>query len=278
MSNMFESTENFEDEIDPVEIEPTPQEIEEENFEASVALARNEDLPIENQSPTPFSLSEKDWQEVVEKANKYDELQERLTKTHDKAFGKIGQLEQDFREFKALRQQPVEQTAITKETFKNVTEYFADEDFAEKLAQDLAGIQFGQSLSPANDEISKIREELKESKQQFEVKILTMAHPDWNSVINKPEFQTWSNTLNDEGKAELLALASDKWDGLQAANAISAFKNWESKKADAEKRKQDRLAAAIPVKNAGSTTRTSTLDAEDAFNAGLKSVQSNRKA
>ena len=114
-------------------------------------------------------------------------------------------------------------------------------------------------------------------KQESEVKLLTVLHPDWKEAVNKPEFEIWQQSLSPEGKAELAALQSERWDGLQAAKAITGFKNWEKRKADAEAKKQERLAQAVPLKGAGTTARTSTLDSEDAFNAGLANVQKSRK-
>lgn len=273
--NLFESNDNFDDvdAIDP--IEPNEEEVIEDNFNEGIAIARNEETETPASQETPFSLSKQDWEEVAAKAKSYDDLQERLTKTHDKAFGKIGQLEQELKELKALRAQQFEPVQITKDTFKNVTEYFSDEDFAEKLASDLAGIQFGGGTSSAD--LDSIRQEIASFKQESEVKILTVLHPDWKDVVNKPEFDTWQQSLSPEGKAELAALQSDKWDGLQAAKAITGFKSWEKRKADAEAKKQERLAQAVPLKGAGQSARTSTLDSEDAFNAGLANVQKSRK-
>jgi len=235
--NLFESNDNFDDvdAIDP--IEPNEEEVIEDNFNEGIAIARNEETETPVSQETPFSLSKQDWEEVAAKAKSYDDLQERLTKTHDKAFGKIGQLEQELKELKALRAQQFEPVQITKDTFKNVTEYFSDEDFAEKLASDLAGIQFGGGTSSAD--LDSIRQEIASFKQESEVKILTVLHPDWKDVVNKPEFDTWQQSLSPEGKAELAALQSDKWDGLQAAKAITGFKSWEKRKADAEAKKQE---------------------------------------
>jgi hypothetical protein len=273
--NLFESNDDFDDVDDNEQLEPTQDEVIEDNFNEGIAIARNEEheTPILESS---FSLSKEDWEEVAAKAKSYDDLQERLTKTHDKAFGKIGQLEQELKELRAIKAQQFEPTPITKETFKNVTEYFADEDFAEKLASDLAGIQFGGN-GTSSSELEIIRQEIASFKQESEIKILTVLHPDWKDVVNKPEFDTWQQSLSPEGKAELAALQSEKWDGLQAAKAITGFKSWEKRKADAEIKKQERLSQAVPLKGAGIATRTSTLDSEDAFNAGLENVRKSRK-
>ena len=67
------------------------------------------------------------------------------------------------------------------------------------------------------------------------------------------------------------------WDGLEMSKIVTAFKLWEAKKAEAETKKQERLLAAVPAKNAGMTQRTSTLEVEDAFTAGLNSVTKARR-
>lgn len=87
----------------------------------------------------------------------------------------------------------------------------------------------------------------------------------------------WQLTLPDEGKAEIAALANEKWDGLQAAKAIDGFNSWENRKAEADKKKQARLENAVPIKTGGSTQRTSVISEENAFNAGMASVQKQRK-
>lgn len=275
MTDIFESKDNFEDVDDIKSIEPTNEEIEEQNFDAGVSLALNEET--DEELKTGFTgITEDEWKDVLAKANRYDELQERLTKTHDKAFGKIGQLEQQLRELEAFKSTQGTSSAITKDTFKNVAEYFADEEFAEKLAEDLAGIQFG-GQNNNSQEFADFRQEFEGYKQEAERKILTVLHPDWKEIVVKPEFATWQTTLTDEGRAELEQLQTSKWDGLQAAKAVSSYKNWESKKSDIEAKKKERLLSAVPAKGAGVTARTSTLDAEDAFNAGLNAVRSGRK-
>lgn len=272
MTDIFESNDNFDDVDDIETIEPSPEEVEEQNFDAGVSLALKEE-PEEELKTAFTGITEDEWKDVLAKANRYDELQERLTKTHDKAFGKIGQLEQQLREMETVRSQGT--SAITKDTFKNVAEYFADEEFAEKLAEDLAGIQFGGQGN--SNEFTAFREEFEGYKQEAEKKILTVLHPDWKEIVVKPEFATWQTTLTDEGKAELEQLQTSKWDGLQAAKAITGYKNWEIKKTESEAKKKERLLSAVPAKGAGVTARTSTLDAEDAFNAGLNAVRSGRK-
>ncbi len=278
MTDIYESNSNFNDDVEDLEsLKPSEEEIEKEYFESGIAetIGNNEGVPSENEGKTEsaFVISQNDWEEIKQKISLYDDLEKRLTKTHDTAFGENGTLEQKLRELEGLKQ--VTPTPITKDVFKNTAEYFGDDDFAEKLAQDLAGLNFGGQ--GRNDELAALKEQFIQHQQATEEKLLTIAHPDWRNSVNKPEFSNeWYVSLNDEGKASVERMKYT-WDGLEVAKIVTAFKTWEAKKAESEAKKQERLLAAIPAKNSGVTQRTSTLDAEDAFAAGLNSVTKTRK-
>ena len=302
MTDVFDSTDNF-DEVDEKQEQhtPTPQEEFEQNFNTGLAEARNEiveDEPAQEVKHLLDGWTNDELIAVLEKAKRFDELESGLTKSSkatDKAFGHIGQLRQELDALKQTRSP----TQISKEMFKNVSEYFADEDFAEKLAADLAGLQLG-GQEPAFDAgefetniLSKVRAEIT---KEYEKKLISIQHPDWQTVtidrwetakdangndligvdgnevkiaVHTEDFKNWLNTLPSEGRQRAL----NSVDAVEISHALTKFKEWRGKKAESEIRKQQRLQDAIPVKSSGNG-RTDVI--EDAFAAGIRKVHQSR--
>lgn len=281
VSNPFESSETFVEE----EIEATPDAAQVE-FDKGLAETIRSDAGVE-ESPEMAKLiaglTEDELKVVFDKARQVDDINERLTKTHDRVFGKIGQLEQSFKQLSETKQ-PVEQhqpVEITKENLANLSEYFEDEAVIEAFVKDLNKINFGGShvvqqapeidFTPVNDQLTEI-------KNTFETKLLYLAHPDWFELTVKEydenknpvytdDFIAWKQSLPPEGR-EILDTSAD---GLVLAKAYTEFKNWRAKKADFADKKKQRLEASVRPSGVGSSNKQE-LQAESSFKAGLRSV------
>lgn len=262
---LFESSETFEEES--VDQGPTEEEIVAKSFDAGV----NESLGIkeeEAEQPKPqliAGMTEDELKAAVSKAAQYDELAERLKRTHDTAFGKIGQLEQVI---KSLQAKP-QVGKVSKETFKKLAEYFDDENIATALAEDFASVQLDNE--PVNlDEINaQFSSHLDELRQDFEAKLLTIQHPDWVDVYKSEEFNSWKGTLKPEAQQTI----DTSWDGAVLAQAFTQFKSWKQAKAEAEANKQKRLEQNLEVKgHPGQSNPTF----ESYFDQGLKKVLGTR--
>jgi hypothetical protein len=258
--NLFASIEQ--PDIDPP-TEPTPEELIEQEFESGLAhaLGEVEDKPDEGAKALIAGMSEDEIRELLGKAKRVDELEDRLTKMHDKAFGTIGNLKQTIDELRSRTAGGVPQ--VSKETFKKLAEYFDDEGVAEALANDFGGLQFG----GGND--SAVDDKLSALEQKFEIRLLDYAHKDWREHFQSEAFQDWKKTLKPEAQQEL----DNSWDGMKMAEAFTQFKAWKGKRESAEQDKQRRLADAVQPAGAG---RAVPSAADDAFNQGLKKVVGER--
>ena len=250
--------------------EPTPDEVIAKEFESGVAQSLGETIDKPEEVKALIAgMSEEELKAVLDKARRVDELEERITKLNDKAFGTIGQLKQTVDE---LRQRPQQagtgKPVVSKDTFKKLAEYFDDEDVAEALANDLAGMQFEQGGNTGIDP-SVIEDLRAQMEQKLEIRLLDMSHPDWRDHYQSAEFTEWKGTLKPEAQDVL----DNSWDGAAMAKAFTNFKNWKAGKSEAEQEKKRRLEAGIQPHSAG---RVSNAAVDDAFSQGLKKVVSQR--
>ena len=297
MTDLFESSDKFDDEITAPEVAIENQEkLASESFESGL----NQSLGVEpasavvepikpsvtEEAKTLFAgYTEDQVKEVFGKAQQFDELNSRLTKTHDTAFGKIGQLEQTIKELKAARENLPEAKPLTKDSFKSLAEYLDDEDMAIALAKDLSELHLGgqqAEVIPVDyDAINAAFEEkfltmsqsftakADETKKDFEIKLLTVQHPNWKDISVSDDFSNWKATLKQEARDTL----NSTWDGTILGNAFTSFNKWQEKKAEITEKKQQRLQdALLPNSSSGRTQEP----ADDAFNQGLKQVLKNR--
>jgi len=274
---MFESTEIIEDVVEDEVVTPTePQESPdfEEGFASVVGGETDEPIVKPEPAPQPEligGLSKADFDAIVEKANRVDELNERLRQVSDKAFGSIGNITQQLNFLKQAQTQP--KADISKDAFKALTEYYGDDSLAEALANDLREIGLIQTpVQPAfsqQDFDAALQAKAEELERSMNMKLLGMRHPDWEDTKDTPEFQGWAATL-PEADQELLY---NTWDPLVLSKAFDGFKSWTGKKADVEAKKKARLEAALLPSGGRSGAEVSE---EDYFNQGMNKVLKNR--
>lgn len=245
----------------------TPEDKFDEAFEAAVESTIGEPVEEsaqEKQQEFIAGIPLDEFKTVFEKAKQFDELQAKQQQLHDKVFGTIGQVKQELNSLKSTRSEP-----ISPDKFKALTEYFGDEQLAQALAEDLGGLQLGGQAAEAIDFDSKIAEATTKVSREFEKKLLTIQHPDWEQLAESPEFATWQATLSDDARKTL----GETWDGTVLGQAFSKFKAWKTKREESEQTKLQRLEANVaPKRSGGTTNRTSIQDYESAFNAGVKSA------
>jgi hypothetical protein len=298
MTDLFESSDVIEDDAIETTIEPNEDRIAEESFESGLNQSLGIEPVVKDEAPAPepvvkqeevkalfAGFTEDEVKIAFGKAQQFDDLNNRLTKTHDTAFGKIGQLEQTIKELKTAKENAPVATPLTKESFKALAEYLDDDDMATALALDLSSLQLGGSQAEAvqvdYDAINAGLEErflaMSESfslqatatKKEFETKLLTIQHPDWEKVNASEEFSTWKATLKQEARDTL----NTTWDGGVLGQAFTSFKTWQSKKTEVASKKQQRLEESLlPSGSAGRIQAPS----DDDFNQGLKQVLKNR--
>lgn len=269
MENEFISSETFEEQ------EVIPEKVIDEgeaHFNEGLAEALGEEIPEPTQEEEKEEidlswLNKEQFESLVAKAGQVDELSSKYQQLHDKAFGTIGQLKQEINSLKQTRSS----APVSKEAFKEITEYFGDEALSEALAKDLSGLQLGGGSPEINDEaINERIEQAVNSRaeslnQEIELKILTLQHPDWKQLKDTPDFQHWRTTLPPEQNN----LLSETWDAVTLSSAFTSFKNWNGKKTEAEQKKKQRLENAIAPTSGGSKFDS---EATDYFNQGLNKV------
>jgi len=274
---MFESTEVIED-VEDEEVQTTPSEPQEDVHFQEGFSAITGDKEEEAVQPDPVKeeliggLSKADFDAIVEKANRVDELNDRLRQVSDKAFGSIGNITQQLSQLKQNQPQP--RTDISKDAFKALTEYYGDDSLAEALANDLREIGLIQTASAApaysqEDFTAALAERTEELERSMNMKLLSLKHPDWEETKDAPEFKGWAATL-PESDQELLY---NTWDPLVLSKAFDNFKSWNNKKAEVEDKKKARLEAAMLPTGGRSGANDST---EDYFNQGMNKVLKGR--
>jgi hypothetical protein len=252
----------------------------ESGFDDSIETPLGETSSSESQAE---QAQEAQIQEVVEQNPHLTESQVRELFEHNnqRLYGKFGEVQREIKRLEALAQQSFEQREqaqplnITAEHFSNMREEFG-EDFAAALARDLAGLPLGgsgQGLGQAQiDELVTQRTE--SLKNDFEMKIVEVQHPDWQDVAASDDFKGWVAQLPVDVQDQL----NNTWDSKFVARALSAYKNDRDlhleniKKAQleqqaAEKAKQKKLQAAVLPRSTGRTSDEYDDDFEAGFNS-----------
>jgi hypothetical protein len=258
-------------------------------FEAGIAQARGDEspaIPTKTESPTGASmvnesaepdataepekvepeffldnLTKEDVKRLLTKAGEVDVLQSQLQKAH----GRLGELN--------MRVQQIQQGSgrkLTAETFSRLKEAGYD-DLAEKLAEDLSGVSLGGAAPPQQVDLSPLRQEIQQIKEQHEMKLLSLRHRTWQQDVNGDEFRLWSQTLSAEDRQQL----NESWDAMFIGDKLDDYKAWRERGVQAQasqQQKQQRLEAAVTPKGIPSPAKAA-IDDEEAFLAGIKSVR-----
>ena len=275
----FESTVEFQD--DPLEqVALTPEQEFEKSFgETADDGANDGGEPQEPAKRIYETMSDEELKDVFDKARQVDQINERLKSNHDSAFGRIGGIEQALKEIRSATPQAVN---IDKETLKNLAEYLGEDDegLLDALAKDLSSLQLGIPLTPNFDLDVRFAEEAEKLQQQqsvyeqkltqlqrdFEVRMLSLQHPDWEEINTVPEktkeFVDWQLTLRPEDR-KTLEDASQNWDAKVLSGALSKFKDWRGKKTEFEQNKNQRLQDnLVPTRGNGAARPPSNFDSD----------------
>lgn len=212
-------------------------------------------------------LTESELKVVLAKANELDALKEKFGGETQKIYGKFGELQ---REIKKLSEG--KPSGFTRESLKRLGEEYPE--IADTLAEDLAGLTFGGSSSFDPTELTQqmkasLDGEVAALTRNFEVKLLTLKHPDWREKRATPEYQLWYGTLPPEKQAEIYTST----DGLFAAKALDEFDSWRNK---GTRQKTNRLERAITPTGAPPEPSRNKLSDEAAFEAGRKEARKAR--
>lgn len=235
-------------------------------FQAGFDTARSGGEPEPEPEPPKLiaGFTEDQVKELLQKASEVDRLKER----ESKVFGSIGALRQAIDQ---LRNQPQSKAAAAPVNIalKRLSQEYPEmaESLMEDLKESLAGGVGGQSFDPrVVDEI--VNQRLDHTSKGYEMKLLSVMHPDWRTIPASQEFAQWKGTLAPDE----LQIVNDSWDAIAVGDTLTKFKAWKAQTSQAKAQRQSRLeAAATPTR--GARTPTPSMTENDAFVAGFKSVR-----
>lgn len=273
-----ENTEELETEIN--------QEQDDAAFEAGFAEAHGDEPPASEQAADEgepsggepaqdeqeeeevmfAGLKESEIKSLFAKAAKYDELEGRV-------FGKFGEVQRTIQQ---MQQQGSggQRMKITVDKLKRLSEF--DPEFAEAIAEDLSDILTGGTNAPGETQIDpaqveqafeqRVSQATSELAQQFEAKLLTMKHPDWQQTAASEDFQVWKSTLDPQDQQTL----TSTWDATFIANKLDEFKAWKGR-SNKQQSNRRRLEQAVTPSGTGRAAGGGNDD--DAFLAGFNSMR-----
>lgn len=245
----------------------------------------SENLGANASSESPIAADEQKIQEVIEENPHLTESQVRELFEHNnqRLYGKFGEVQREIKRLEALtqqsfeqREQPREPLNITAEHFANMREEFG-EDFANALARDLANLPLGNGASQGltQEQLDLLVSQRTDKLQSdFETKIVSIQHPDWQDIANSDDFNGWKSQLPAEVQAQL----NETWDSAFISRALTAYKSdrdlhqknlqeQQQKQLAEEKAKQKKLQAAVMPRSSSKLSD----DFDDDFEAGFNS-------
>lgn len=211
-----------------------------------------------------------------------------LQTTVDKMAGRIGQLMQQIEGLRATP--PTTQAAQQALDLKLEKLSAAFPELASMLREDLAGLQGGVAGQPAlapaapagitQEQLdAALAERLNQAQasmqEKMEVKVLSVLHPDWLTVIKSPQFALWrDNVLGPDAGKQLM----ESEDSAFISQHLTQFKNWREQssaapapapRAPVPPSRTSRLANAVIPNGGAGRPVTAPVTEEDAFAAAF---------
>lgn len=211
-----------------------------------------------------------------------------LQTTVDKMAGRIGQLMQQIEGLRATP--PTTQAAQQALDLKLEKLSAAFPELASMLREDLAGLQGGVAGQPAlapaapagitQEQLdAALAERLNQAQasmqEKMEVKVLSVLHPDWLTVIKSPQFALWrDNVLGPVTGKQLM----ESEDSAFISQHLTQFKNWREQssaapapapRAPVPPSRTSRLVNAVIPNGGAGRPVTAPVTEEDAFAAAF---------
>lgn len=234
--------------------ESTPEQVE------PAKQAAAESGEGENATLTPQQL-----QEIFARVPGLEaKFNEELAKVH----GKFGDMNRTLQALKE-RHEAAGTVQISADTLKNLGGEY--EDVAELLAKDLAELlpKMGGGQAGGLDE-ETVNRMLAERDLRNERRMLTMQHPDWQTVAGSKGFIDWIGTL-DPAQRDAYVNSDD---ALVASECFTKYKSYQRSQTRNTQRNQNRLRrAAAPAGTGGADAGKTLVDDNAAFEYGFKTAK-----
>lgn len=178
---------------------------------------------------------------LLAKAASFDQaaIEDKLA---SRMFGKFGEMQRSINE--KLKTAPGAPMKVSADAFKRLKAEYGD-DMAKILAEDLSEVLQAPAGTFTRDQVDEIvSDRLAQVNAQTELKLLTMAHPDWHEHRRAPEFDIWLSTL----PAEVAQEVRSSQDSVFLNKAFTAHKAWKNAALEAKKSAENAAAAAAAAK------------------------------
>lgn len=202
-------------------------------------------------------LTEAQIKTLLERSARVDTLEEQIRKAH----GKIGEMNGYLQELRAPKA-PTHQAPV----LDNAELAALEDDYPElaKLinarAQQAAADAFKGQADP-----NALRDEItSEVRREMEMRLMDIAHPDWQDVLQQQDFSLWLATQPDEVRQTYAETESAK----KLAPILGEYKAWQANAAGKSHRNKQRLEASLTPSGSAARTTPSKTD-EDEFRAGF---------
>lgn len=236
-------------------VEPEQQEeLEAQPAEEAAAVEEDDGVVTVEEQPVIAGVTE---EQLTSMLAKIPETSSEIRKV----YGKIGELNQRLQalDSKRLQLSPEKMTRLR-------ADY---PELAEALAADLSemivpsGPQFDDKAF--DERVAAVEEKIK---RETELKFLTRAHRDWQTVVASDEFAVWAQTLPEEDQNAL----RQTWDSIYVSDKLDEFKAWKQNRQTATQTRQKRLEQAVTPQGTPATAPP-VITEDDEFLAGWKAVR-----
>jgi hypothetical protein len=209
-------------------------------------------------------------QEIIQQNPSFSEgqIRELFEQNNQRLFGKIGEINREVMRLDALAQSSVQSREfqplqVTADMFSNMREEFG-EDFADALARDLSQIPLHQQGGIDQNQIDYIvQQKVSQMENNFEMKMVTREHPDWDAIAQSQDFNGWKNQLPNDVQERL----DTSWDSNFISAAISAYKRDKTLHQENQSKKNRRLESAVMPHSTGGFDDNYDDDFEAGFNS-----------
>jgi len=224
---------------EPVKEEEANADVVNTSTEASEAKTAEPAAADEDPIVPGIGLKASEVKNLLSRAASFDPaaIEERLS---SKMFGKFGQFQ---REINQLKSSPAGQPLkLTTEKLKRLHAEYPE--MAAILAEDLSEVLTAPAGTFTQEQVDQmVAKKVSEKSTETELKLLTIAHPDWYENRRSPDFNVWLSTL----PADISERVQTSEDSAFLTQAFHGFKAW--KNAAQEARRAAEEAAAAKQKN-----------------------------
>lgn len=283
---------------DDMPTDEVPANVPDEQIDETPAVEGNEqtgeDITPKEAAKLFAGKTEDEIQEIIDRV---PGLETRFSDETRKLYGRFGEVQS--------RLQKIEQAAGDQQVREITVEDFGDlaEEYPELTEQFVKGLQkiFSKPQparkpadepstpvpadNPPADIEARFEAERAKDRREYEEKLLTVMHSDWETIPEEPEFGEFLNTLPGEPvqfqqqDGTVVTVPAEAARYLSSDNAIVAgecftkYKDWKkASKTSKPARNTNRLEAAVTPDGSGGAPASTVIDDEAAFYRGFKRV------